>query len=53
VKGNAVPNVVVDPAREALVSSASGVLLGETVKVRGVRQEMDYGVVAVAIGSDG
>jgi hypothetical protein len=36
VKRNAIPNLVVDPAREALLSSAGGVLLREVVRVCGV-----------------
>ena len=40
MKGNAIPNLVVDPAREALVSSAGGVLLREVVRVCGVARVM-------------
>ncbi len=36
MKRNAIPNLVVDPAREALLSSAGGVLLREVVRVCGV-----------------
>jgi hypothetical protein len=36
VKRNAIPNLVLDPAREALVSSAGGVLLREVVRITGV-----------------
>jgi hypothetical protein len=36
VKGNSIPNLVLDPAREALVSSAGGVLLREVVRVTGL-----------------
>jgi len=40
VKRNSIPNLVVDPAREALVSSAGAVLLGEVVRVCGVTRLM-------------
>lgn len=36
MKGNSIPNLVLDPGREALVSSAGGVLLGEVVRVTGL-----------------
>jgi len=40
VKRNSIPNLVVDPARETLVSSAGAVLLGEVVRVCGVTRLM-------------
>jgi Transposase DDE domain group 1 len=40
VKRNAIPNLVVDPAREALVSSAGAVLLREVVRVCGVTRSL-------------
>jgi hypothetical protein len=40
VKGNAVPNLVLDLARASLVTFAGGLLVRQTVKVAGVQREL-------------
>lgn len=40
MKRNAVPSVVLDPARESLVSSAGGLLLRQTIRTSGVERSL-------------
>ena len=48
MKGNRVPNLVLDPARESLISSSGALLLQEAIRVAGLDPGTGAGAVAVA-----